>query len=211
MPALIPLEYCAAIASFNASAQPTRCPRLCAGAPIEFAALVQPAGFGVGRLCFSTLSASSLSRACKCSITFLGCFIPLFLTSFWIPFTMALLSRPSIWQLVRIKLISCFVNKQLFVRRASLMCSRASSLVLFTTVLELPLAMTLTAVILLVTDRNCWGGGEEGGGRVGEVMATPAEASPLAWVRYRAEFYLPLFWVSLSLSVFSLCSFSFLS
>ncbi len=82
MPALIPLEYRAAIASFKASAHPTRFPRLRAEAPIGFAALVQPAGFGVGRLCFSTLSASSLSRACKYSITFLGCFIPLSSTSF---------------------------------------------------------------------------------------------------------------------------------
>jgi hypothetical protein len=195
MPALIPLEYCSFIASFNASAQPTKFPRLRAGAPIEFAALVQPAGFGVGRLCFSTLSASSFNRDCRCSITFLGCFIPLSLTSFQTAFAMALPSRPSIWQLVRIKLISCLVNKQLFVRKANLICSRASSLDFFTTVLELPLTMALAAVVLPVTDRQPLGrgGGERGGGvGVGEVIRrAPAEASRLAWVRCRSEFYLP--------------------
>ncbi len=65
---------------------------------------------------------------------------------------------------MRIKLISCFVNKQLFVRRAILMCSSASSLVLFTTVLELPLTMVLATVVLLAVDRRLlrkwrvWGG-----------------------------------------------------
>jgi hypothetical protein len=111
---------------------------------------------------------------------------------------MALPSRLRIWQLVRMKLISCFVNKQLFVRRAVLTYSNASSFVLLTTVLELPLAMMLVAVVLLITDRKLLGkrkrgGRVEGGGcRVGGAMGrSPAEASPLAWVRYRAEFYLP--------------------
>ncbi len=126
----------------------------------------------VGCLCFSTLSASSLSRVCKYSITFLGCFISLSSTSLWIDLIMAWPSSPRIWQLVRIKLISCFVNKQLFVRKATLTCSKASSLVLFTTVLELPLAMMLTAVVLLVIDRKLLGKRKRGGwgwwGRGGE-------------------------------------------
>jgi hypothetical protein len=75
---------------------------------------------------------------------------------------MALPSRPSIWQLVRMKLISCFVNKQQFVRRAVLTCSKASSLVLFTTILELPLTMTLAAVVLPVTDRQLLAGRKKG-------------------------------------------------
>jgi hypothetical protein len=64
------------------------------------------------------------------------------------------------------KLISCFVNKQQFVCRAVLTCSKASSLVLFTTILELPLAMTLAAVVLPVIDRQPLRGkrkGEKGG------------------------------------------------
>ncbi len=130
--------------------QPTKFPRLRAGAPIEFAVLVLAAGFGVGRLCFSTLSANSFNRDCRYSITFLGCFIPLSLTSFRTALAMALPSTPSMWQLVRIKLISCLVNKQLFVRRANLMCSRASSFDLFTTVLEPPLTMAPAAVVLPV-------------------------------------------------------------
>jgi hypothetical protein len=169
MAALIPLEYCLFIASFSASAQPTRFPRLHAGAPIELAALVLAAGFGVGRLCFSTLSANSFSRDCRYSITFLGCFIPLSLTSFITAFAMALPSTPNMWQLVRIKLISCLVNKLLFVRKASLMCSRASSLDLFTTVLETPLTMALAAVVLPVADRQLPGGGR-GRGRGGVGM-----------------------------------------
>jgi hypothetical protein len=64
------------------------------------------------------------------------------------------------------KLISCFVNKQQFVRRAVLTCSNASSLVLFTTVLELPLAMALAAAVLLIIDLQLSGEAEErwGGG-----------------------------------------------
>ncbi len=105
----------------------------------------------------------SLSQACKYSITFLGCFIPLSSTSFWIDLIMALPSRPRIWQLVRMKLISCFVNRQLFVRRAVLTYSNAPSFVLFTTVLELPLAMMLAAVVLLIIDRKLLGKRKRGG------------------------------------------------
>ncbi len=115
----------------------------------------------MGRLCFSTLSANSFNRDCRCSIIFLGCFIPLSLTSFKTALAMALPSTPSIWQLVRIKLISCLVNKQLFVRKANLMCSRASSLDRFTTVLEPPLTMAPAAAELPVTARQLLG---EGGG-----------------------------------------------
>jgi hypothetical protein len=221
MAALIPLEYCPCIASFNASAQPTRFPRLRAGAPIEFAVLVLAAGFGVGRLCFSTLSASSFSRDCRYSITFLGCFIPLSLTLFMTVFAMALPSTPSMWQLVRIKLISCLVNKQLFIRKASLMCSRASSLDLFTTVLGAPLTMALATVVLLVLTASCQGfggggkGGKGGGVGVGEVIRrAPAGALRLAWVRYGSESYLPCSTEfpspsSSPLSVFSQFPFSF--
>jgi hypothetical protein len=40
----------------RASAHPVRLPRLRTEAPIGLPVLVQPAGFGVGRLCLSTLS-----------------------------------------------------------------------------------------------------------------------------------------------------------
>jgi hypothetical protein len=73
------------------------------------------------------------------------------------------------------KLISCFVNKQLFVRRATLICSNASSLVLFTTVLELPLAMMLTAVVLLIIDRKLLG--EQGRGEWGGGVALEGDGS----------------------------------
>ncbi len=117
---------------------------------------------------------AATSRDCKYSITFLGCFIPLSLTSFATAFAMALPSTPNIWQLVRIKHISCLVNKLLFVRKANLMCSRASSLDLFTSVLEeTPLTMAMAAVVLPVTDRQLSGG--EGGRKGGE--------GGLAWVR----------------------------
>ncbi len=138
----------------------------------------------MGRLCFSTFSASSFIRVCKYSITFLGCFILLLSTSSWIALIVAWLSTPRIWQLVRIKLISCFVNKQPFVRKATLTCSSASSLDLFTTVLELPLAMMLTTVVLLAVDRRLLGGegrgggGEGGMGRVGERGHIPTDAIP---------------------------------
>ncbi len=63
------------------------------------------------------------------------------------------------------------MNKLLFVRKASLTCSRASSLDLFTTVLETPLTMALASVVLLVTDRRLTGEGGRG------------EGGALAWVR----------------------------
>jgi hypothetical protein len=125
------------------------------------------------------------------------------LTSFKTALAMALPSTPSIWQPVRIKLISCLVNKQLFVRKANLMCSRASSLDLFTTVLEPPLTMAPAAVVLPVTDRQLLGregGRGRGGVGVGEVIRrAPVEAFRLAWVRCGSEPYLP---VTLSFLVF---------
>jgi hypothetical protein len=42
------------------------------------------------------------------------------------------------------------------------MCSKVSSLVLFTNVLEFPLAMVLTTIVLLVIDRRPLGTEEEG-------------------------------------------------
>ncbi len=176
MAALIPLEYCPFVASLSASAQPKRFPRLRAGAPIASPALVLAAGFGVGRLCFSTFSASSLSWDCKCSITFLGCFFPFSLAPFTIAFAMLLPSTPKMWQLVRIKLISCLVSGLLPSRKATLMCSSVSSLVLFTTVLADTLFMTLAAAVLRGMTAGSWEG-EEGGG----------EGGGLAWVRWRGE------------------------
>ncbi len=87
------------------------------------------------------------------------------------------------------------------------MCSSASSLVLFTTVLEPLAAMVLTAVVLLVFDRRLlkkWGGGE---GEEGAWVAgyRPMDAALLAWVRYGVEFLPAAILGALSLSVFSLC------
>jgi hypothetical protein len=79
-----------------------------------------------------------------------------------------------------------------------LMCSSASSLVLFTTVLELPLAMMLAAVVLLVIDRQLLGAErcrrkERGGGVAWVGSGSPSNGRyPLAWVRCGAEFYLPV-------------------
>ncbi len=92
------------------------------------------------------------------------------------------------------------------------MCSSASSLVLFTTVLELPLAMMLAADVLLVIDRQLQGAERcrrrEGGGIAWAGCGSPSNGLyPLAWVRCGAEFYLPVPLVALPLSVSSLCSF----
>jgi hypothetical protein len=136
--ALIPLEYCPSVASLNASAQPCRCARLRTGTPMASTALVLAAGFGVGLLCLSTLSASSINWDCNWSSTFLGWRPPLSLAFFTIAFSVVSPSSPKMWQLVRTKLASGLVSKLPPLRRAFLTCSSAASLVFFTTVLDMP-------------------------------------------------------------------------
>jgi hypothetical protein len=69
--------------------------------------------------------------------------LPLSLAPFTIAFIVLPLSIPKMWQLVRMKLTSCFVSGFPPLRRIVLTCSRALSLVLFTTVQDATLVMTL--------------------------------------------------------------------
>ncbi len=116
-----------------------------------------------------------------------------------IAFRVVALSIPRMWQLVRTKLTSGFVSGFAPSRRAHLTCSRATSLVLFTTVLDVP-AMVLAANWTegKLTDSSWEERGEggrsgEGGLGVGEVARRAPAATPApAWVRDGPEFCPPL-------------------